>query len=54
MLSGRPVYDAEITVSIVDLGLIYRCEEHTTENGVRRVETDMTMTAPGCSMGDVW
>lgn len=47
------VYDPEIPVSIVDLGLVYRCEEVVVDDGSRRVEIDMTMTAPGCGMGDV-
>ena len=47
------VYDPEIPVSIVQLGLVYRCEEVTVPPGVRRIEIDMTMTAPGCGMGDV-
>ena len=46
------VYDPEIPISIVDLGLVYRCEE-VVEDGSRRIEIDMTMTAPGCGMGDV-
>jgi probable FeS assembly SUF system protein SufT len=46
------VYDPEIPVSIVELGLVYRCEE-VVEDGRRRVEVDMSMTAPGCGMGDV-
>ena len=47
------IYDPEIPVSIVDLGLVYRCEEERTDRGGRRIEIDMTMTAPGCGMGDV-
>ena len=47
------VYDPEIPVSIVDLGLVYRCEEIIQNDGTRRVEIDMSMTAPGCGMGDV-
>jgi len=47
------VYDPEIPVSIVDLGLVYRCEEVTGSDGGRRIEIDMSMTAPGCGMGDV-
>jgi len=47
------VYDPEIPVSIVQLGLVYRCEEVDGPPGVRRIEIDMTMTAPGCGMGDV-
>lgn len=46
-------YDPEIPVNIVDLGLIYRCEAIKNENGERRLEVDMTLTAPGCGMGDI-
>jgi probable FeS assembly SUF system protein SufT len=47
------VYDPEIPVSIVDLGLVYRCEEVVADDGTRRIDIDMTMTSPGCGMGDV-
>lgn len=47
------VYDPEIPVSIVELGLVYRCEEVPGLLGTRRIEIDMSMTAPGCGMGDV-
>ena len=47
------IYDPEIPVNVVDLGLVYRCEELTLPDGRRRIEIDMTMTAPGCGMGDV-
>lgn len=47
------VYDPEIPVSIVELGLVYACEEHTDPEGRRRIEIDMSMTAPGCGMGDI-
>ena len=47
------VYDPEIPVSIVELGLVYRCEEVAGPLGTRRIEVDMSMTAPGCGMGDV-
>jgi len=40
----REVYDPEIPVNVVDLGLIYRLE---IKDG-NRVEVDMTLTAPGC------
>ncbi len=46
-------YDPEIPVDIVNLGLIYRCELRSLGNGERAVEVDMTLTAPGCGMGDV-
>jgi probable FeS assembly SUF system protein SufT len=44
------VYDPEIPVDLVNLGLIYRMEIDQ-ERG--RVEIDMTLTAPGCGMGPV-
>lgn len=40
----REVYDPEIPVNVVDLGLIYRLEVKDED----RVEVDMTLTAPGC------
>lgn len=49
----RDVIDPELGINIVDLGLVYRCEEVELDGGRRRVEIDMTMTAPGCGMGDV-
>jgi len=41
----KNVYDPEIPVNIVDLGLVYRVE--VKDNNV---EVDMTLTAPGCPM----
>jgi probable FeS assembly SUF system protein SufT len=49
----KTVYDPEIPVNIVDLGLVYRCEMRRDENGRRVVEVEMTLTAPGCGMGDI-
>ena len=49
----RGVYDPEIPINIIDLGLVYRCDEVPLPDGGRRIEIDMTMTAPGCGMGDV-
>ena len=49
----KNVYDPEIPVNIVDLGLVYRCDEVPLPDDRRRIEVDMTMTAPGCGMGDV-
>jgi probable FeS assembly SUF system protein SufT len=48
----RQIYDPEIPVNIVDLGLIYRLDVDEKEDGAR-VEIDMTLTAPGCSLGPV-
>lgn len=47
----KMVYDPEIPVNIVDLGLVYSMEVKKTEAGVHRVEVKMTLTAPGCGMG---
>ena len=44
-------YDPEIPINIVELGLIYRCEVKRDDDGVNRIEIDMTLTAPGCGMG---
>lgn len=49
----RTCYDPEIPVDIVNLGLIYRCEIEALGNGERNVSIDMTLTAPGCGMGEV-
>ena len=49
----QSIYDPEIPVSIVELGLVYRCEEIPRPDGTRRIEIEMSMTAPGCGMGDV-
>jgi probable FeS assembly SUF system protein SufT len=48
----RSVYDPEIPVNIVDLGLVYVCRVEPDDGGYR-AEVHMTMTAPGCGMGDV-
>lgn len=47
----RHVYDPEIPVNIVDLGLVYDCRVVDTEDGQKRAEVKMTLTAPGCGMG---
>ena len=49
----RTVFDPEIPVNLVDLGLIYRCQAVPLPEGGHRVEIAMSMTAPGCGMGDV-
>lgn len=51
--SLRSVYDPEIPVNVVDLGLIYHCQIHALESGGQRVEIRMSMTAPGCGMSDL-
>lgn len=49
----KTCYDPEIPVDIVNLGLIYRCDVKSLPDGYRSVSVDMTLTAPGCGMGDV-
>lgn len=46
-------YDPEIPVNIVELGLVYGCEVEEVEEGAVRVAIQMTLTAPGCGMGQV-
>jgi probable FeS assembly SUF system protein SufT len=49
----KTVYDPEIPVNIVDLGLVYSCVLARLEQGGNRVHIKMSMTAPGCGMGNV-
>jgi len=49
----KTVRDPEIPVNIVDLGLVYSAQATPAENGGRRIEVRMTLTAPGCAMSDV-
>ncbi len=49
----KTCYDPEIPVNIVDLGLIYGCDLSADEEGKRQVSISMTLTAPGCGMGDI-
>jgi probable FeS assembly SUF system protein SufT len=49
----KTCYDPEIPVNIVDLGLIYRLDVVPGEDGQRSVSIDMTLTAPGCGMGEI-
>lgn len=49
----RSVFDPEIPVNVVDLGLIYSCEVDGDAGAGYRVAVKMTLTAPGCGMGPV-
>lgn len=49
----KTCYDPEIPVNIVDLGLIYECEMVEGDSQEREVFVKMTLTAPGCGMGDI-
>jgi len=48
----RTCYDPEIPINIVDLGLVYECDVKS-DDGARIVDVKMTLTAPGCGMGDI-
>jgi probable FeS assembly SUF system protein SufT len=48
----KTCYDPEIPVNIVDLGLVYVCQFSSEADGTT-VDIKMTLTAPGCGMGDV-
>src|SRR6266404_8976713 len=47
----RTVYDPEIPVNIVDLGLVYDCQVTKSPETGTCVDVKMTLTAPGCGMG---
>ncbi len=47
----RTVFDPEIPVNVVDLGLIYDVHVSQLARGGHKVDVKMTLTAPGCGMG---
>jgi probable FeS assembly SUF system protein SufT len=49
----KTCFDPEIPINIVDLGLIYACDLTPQPSGGNRVSVRLTLTAPGCGMGDV-
>jgi probable FeS assembly SUF system protein SufT len=49
----RMCYDPEIPINIVDLGLVYQCDLQHNDDGTHTVDIRMTLTAPGCGMGDI-
>jgi probable FeS assembly SUF system protein SufT len=50
----RTIFDPEIPVNIVELGLVYDCSvDADEEDGKRDVHIKMTLTAPACGMGPV-
>ncbi|WP_133501177.1 putative Fe-S cluster assembly protein SufT [Cognatilysobacter terrigena] len=51
----RTCFDPEIPINVVDLGLVYSVDvlAHEEKPGARLVRVEMTLTAPGCGMGDV-
>ncbi len=48
----RTCYDPEIPHNIVDLGLVYECKITDAQENMKRVDIKMTLTAPGCGMGE--
>jgi len=49
----RTCFDPEIPINIVELGLVYDCAVTPNGDGTRSVDIKMTLTAPGCGMGDI-
>lgn len=49
----RTCFDPEIPFNIVDLGLVYACDIARGDDGRRTIAVKMTLTAPGCGMGDI-
>ena len=47
----KKVFDPEIPVNIVDLGLVYSLNTKERLEGGYKLDMDMTLTAPGCGMG---
>jgi len=48
----KSCYDPEIPINVVDLGLVYSCDVSSEADG-RVISVTMTLTAPGCGMGEV-
>lgn len=49
----RTVYDPELPVNIVDLGLVYSCTIAPSPDGRKTIDVRMAMTSPGCGMSNV-
>jgi metal-sulfur cluster biosynthetic enzyme len=49
----REIYDPEIPVNVVDLGLVYAMATAPLPDGGHRVEVLMTVTSPACGMSEV-
>lgn len=49
----RTCFDPEIPINVVDLGLVYEANVRESAPGERVIEVRMTLTAPGCGMGDI-
>ena len=49
----KTVYDPELPVNVVDLGLIYACDIKSNDQGAKKISVRMAMTSPGCGMSNV-
>lgn len=49
----RTCFDPEIPINVVELGLVYDVSLESGDEGVRKAYVKMTLTAPGCGMGDI-
>ena len=49
----RTCFDPEIPINIVELGLVYDCDLERLDDGRRKVNVRMTLTAAGCGMGEI-
>src|SRR5690606_35445764 len=49
----RTCFDPEIPINVVDLGLVYEVVVEPAGDGQRKVSVKMTLTAPGCGMGEI-
>ncbi len=48
MQALKPIQDPELSIGIVDLGLIYNVD---FQNDGKKVLVEMTLTSPGCPVG---
>lgn len=49
----KTCFDPEIPINIVDLGLVYECSISSLPDGQKQADIKMTLTAPGCGMGEI-